>query len=99
MMALKVAFAAGCAWRAIYISLNGKQVAHIGVDPNNGTRPQAFGGIAGGRTSETNWSHAFRLNLPTLRFKHPMSPLRSKAYGVVHTFWHKVDGRYGWGSK
>lgn len=94
-MGLKVSFAAGCAWRAIYLYLNERQIAHIGVDPNNGTRPQAFGGIAIPKV----WDKSFRVGLPTLRFKHPMSPVRSKAYSLVHTFWHKVDGRYGWGSK
>ncbi len=92
---IKVSFAERCAWRAVYIYLQGKQVAHLGVDPRDGVRPQVFGGIAGGVTSETNWSHSFRLNIPTLRFKHPSTALYSKAYSLTSRFWHKVDGRFG----
>lgn len=89
-MKVELETARGCAWRARYLRVNGRQVAHLGVDPNDGTRPQLFGRI---------FARSFRFALPTVHWKHPMSPLRSRLYGAVHLFWHMVDGRYGWGSK
>ena len=85
---MQIQTAGGCAWRALYLSLNGRQIAHIGVDPNNGVTPQLFGGF--------RWK-SFRLPLPTLRWKWPCSGVRMFAYRMVHQFWFNVDGRYGWG--
>lgn len=80
----------GAAWRARYIMINGRKVAHIGVDPNGGTRPEMFGSLLG---------REFRFSLPTLHWKYPASPLRMRAYKLTSAFWHNVDGRYGWGSE
>lgn len=87
---VEVADAGGASWRARYLYVNGSKVAHIGVTPNGGTKPQLFGSVAG---------REFRLPLPTVRWKYPCSPLRMAAYKVVHQFWHNMDGRYGWGSE
>lgn len=80
----------GAAWRARYLYVDGRKVASIGVTPNEGVTPQLFGSVLG---------KEFRFPLPTLSWKNPCHPLRMKAYVAVRTFWHNVDGRYGWGSE
>lgn len=81
---------AGCAaWRARYLMLNGRKVAHICLDPSNGRTPTLSGSVAG---------REFRLRLPTLHWRYNASPLYRRAYQVVNRFWAGVDGRYGWGT-
>lgn len=89
-MKIKIATAEGAAWRARYVYLDARKIAHIGVDPTASKGPQAFGSIAG---------HEFRFNLPTLRYANNMSPLRLRLFKLSQRFWHNMDGRYGWGSK
>lgn len=89
-MKLEIKNAGGAEWRARYVYVNERKVAHIGVVPNNGVNPELFGSLAG---------KEFRLPLPTVKWKHPCNPLRFAAWKVVHTFWHNMDGRYGWGSE
>ena len=86
----EVQTAKGCAWRAVYLRVNGRQVAHIGVDPNNGVTPQAFGGVG---------SRSFRFMLPRLSWRMNAGPTYTRLYRLSSAFWHKVDGRYGWGTK
>ncbi len=85
---LEVVRAEKCAWRARYVYVNGNQVAHIGVDPHDGNKPQVFGGIG-------PWN--FRIRLPTLPWRINAGPLYVRAYQLVRKFWFGVDGRYGWG--
>lgn len=87
---LKLLTAAGCAWRALYLNHNEKQVAHIGVDPNHGVKPKLFGRVG---------DFSFRIGLPWMPFKHPAHPIYMRAYKLSSQFWHGVDGRYGWGTK
>ncbi len=89
-MKLKIMAATKCAWRARYLYINDRKVAYIGIDPNEGVNPQMFGGIIG---------KTFRFRLPSLSWKYPCSSIRTAAYKAVRTFWHNMDGRYGWGSK
>lgn len=93
---IEIERARDCAWRALYLRVNGTQIAHIGVDPNHGTRPQMFGGVSLSRTRHGE----FRVNLPTIHwYDARKSEHHMRAYRVVRAFWHNVDGRYGWGSK
>ena len=90
-----VKFAEHCAWRATYVSVRGSQVLHFGVDPHNGVRPTFFWGLRVAR----GWSWGGRFALPWVRWTYPASPLRLALYRASSRFWHKVDGRYGWGSR
>ncbi len=90
VLKVEVANGGGAAWRARYVYVNGAKVAHIGVDPGDGWKPECFGSVAG---------KEFRFRLPTLKWKHPCSPVRKAAYKVVSEFWANMDGRYGWGSE
>jgi hypothetical protein len=85
-MKLELKSANGAAWRARYLYVDGKQVAHVGIDPTE--RPTLFGRIA---------SHSFRVALPRVPWKYPCSPAYLKAYQLSNNFWHNMDGRYGWG--
>ena len=92
---IEIERAKGCAWRALYVRVNGTQVVHIGVDPNNGTRPQMFGGFFLSREKQGR----FRFRLPTVHWHDAQkSEHHMRAYCVMRDFWHNVDGRYGWGS-
>ncbi len=90
MKEIVVEFAEKCAWRAAYLFVDGRQVAHIGVDPDHGVRPKLFAKVAG---------RSFRFNLPRVPWRQDASPLYLHAYRMSASFWHNVDGRYGWGSK
>ena len=94
-MKVEVETGRGAAWRARYLRINGTQRCYIGVDPNDGVTPQLFGGYFLHRELQGS----FRIPLPTVRFKHPCSPLEARVYGIVRRFWHNMDGRYGWGSE
>ncbi len=91
MREITIEFAEKCAWRAAYLFVDGRQVAHIGVDPNHGVRPRLFVMVGGGR------SHNFLL--PRVPWKQDASLLYLHAYRLSASFWHNVDGRYGWGVK
>jgi hypothetical protein len=80
----------GCAaWRARYLYVNERKVAHIGIDPTGSHGPQMFGSLLG---------RSFRFGLPHVRWQYPASPLRMRLYKASSHFWHMMDGRYGWGS-
>ena len=88
---IEVMTGGGAAWRARYVKVRGVgQVLSFGVDPNDGTRPQAFGNVG-------RWS--FRFGLPRARWHYPSTRVQSAAYKVSQWFWHGMDGRYGWGSE
>ncbi len=106
---MRVTFARRCAWRAIYLSTNGSQdwgpfqFAHLGVDPNNGSRPQVFGEFPfWARRTCTGRLVArvfrFRLPLPRIPWGWCMATKYARpvvwAYSLSHRFWHRVDGRY-----
>lgn len=82
---IKVRDAKGCAWRARYLYLNDQKVAHLSVDPNDGTKPTLSGSVMG---------RTFRVNLPTLHWRTDAGPIYTRAYQIVRHFWHKVDGRF-----
>jgi hypothetical protein len=86
---LELVKAEGCAWRARYLNLDGRQIAHIGVDPNQGVNPSLFGSIAG---------RSFRFKLPTVPWKCDASPLYLRAYKVSSAFWCGMNGIHGWGT-
>jgi len=87
-MKIKMMTANGSAWRAVYLFVNDRQVAHLGVDPNDGVKPVAFGGVL---------SHGFRVGLPHVPWRSNAGSMYVRAYKASSMFWHKVDGRYGWG--
>ena len=92
-----ITFADRCAWRAVYIytarprfGRHTTLVAYLGIDPYDG-RPEVFGGLL-------DWS--FRFKVPgVVRWRHPMSAWRLKVYGWQQWFFHRLDGRYGWGRR
>lgn len=90
MKEIAVSFAENCAWRAAYLYVDGRQVAHIGVDPNHGVRPTLF--LKVGRDN-------FRYNLPRVPWRMDAGPVYLHLYKLAATFWHNVDGRIGWGAK
>lgn len=89
-LTVAVESAKGCAWRARYLYLNGRQIAHIGVDPNNGVKPKAFGGVGG---------MSFRFTLPWVAWRYNASPLLRPLERMSSWFYHNLDGRYGWGTE
>lgn len=91
---IEVQTAEGCAWRAVYLHVNGRQVAHLGVDPCLGVRPTAFGSVKLGRLGRS-----FQLSLPHVPWKNDISGLRLQAYRLSQWFWSRVDGRFGWGTQ
>jgi hypothetical protein len=98
MKRITITRAEKCAWRALYIRYGTTQIAHIGVDPNDGNRPQLFGGIAGRRDCTGGRKatlFSFRVGLPTMHWRSNMGPVRLAIYKAVRRFWHNVDGRYG----
>jgi hypothetical protein len=89
-MQVQVLNGGGAAWRARYLIVNGRQVAHIGVDPREGVTPALFGAVG---------NVSFRLPLPTVRWRMNRGRLYLFAYRLSSAFWHGMDGRYGWGTK
>lgn len=80
-------FANGCAWRAVYVRINDRQVFSIGVDPVVTDRaPTLFGAVLG---------RSFRVRLPHLRWKYQANPVRAFAARMSSRFWVSLDGRYG----
>ncbi len=87
-MQIEIKTAKECAWRALYLRVNGQQIAHVGVDPNNGTRPVLFGGC------DLLWRH-FRIRLPSVPWRSNAGKVYSCAYTISQRFWFGVDGRFG----
>ena len=79
-------FATGSAWRAIYLSWNDRQRAHIGIDPNTHDGASVFGSLP--------WIGSWRVYLPVVRFAFPMSRTRSFFYRLQNRVLAKIDGRY-----
>lgn len=92
-----------CAWRAAYIHVGpmnrdgfrSRQVAHLGIDPMCSTdAPELFGRLG-------SWH--FRTRLPRISWifvvRSGYSPVVMKLYKLQQSFWHGLDGRYGWGTK
>lgn len=90
----KILDGGGAAWRALYVYVKGRQLAHIGIQPDNGVKPTLFGGV-GFAPKQYN----FRVPLPTIRWKYPHGKVWLRAYKFSQEFWHGMDGRYGWGTK
>jgi hypothetical protein len=91
MSTIEIKTAEGCAWRARYLYINGQQVAHVSIDPRDGTDPQCSGSL--GRFS-------FRFRLPRIPWRMATrNTLFMHAYQASQRFWHGVDGRYGWGTE
>ena len=87
-MKLEIKDASHAAWRARYVYLDGRKIAHLGFDPDS-SNPQVFGSVNG---------HEFRFRVPTIRWTYPMAPWKLKLYMIQNQFLHNMDGRYGWGS-
>jgi hypothetical protein len=84
--------AKGCAWRAVYIRMNGRQVAFLSFDPNIGCgAPTLSGNIR-------KWS--FRVKLPTVTWS---AATRNRAWMFLYRqqskLLHGLDGRFGWGTR
>ena len=90
---IKILSSKGCAWRALYLNVNDRQVAHLSVDPNNGSKPEMSGSLSP-PMGEHEIRYEFRVPLPTLHWRSNASPGYLRAYRAVRMFWHKVDGRY-----
>lgn len=95
-----------CGWRAVYLSRalsdgceSAHQFFHVGIDPNNGTRPQMFGAIASPfkRRGPGSFHLKFRFGLPHVpwRYYDALGPVSRVAYRISSRFWHRMDGRYG----
>lgn len=84
--------AGGCAWRALYLSLGGRQVAYLGLDPKGDRGPQVFGGL---------WRWSFRFTLPHVRWSHayPARGVMMDLYMAQQRLLSGLDGRYGWGTR
>lgn len=78
-------FAQKCAWRAMYVSVGGRQVFYIGVDPMNGVNPVLFGGVL---------RKGFRVRLPAVKWKSTGGAVWLFFYKLSSKFWLAVDGRY-----
>ena len=99
--AIYVSFADGCAWRAVYVRWTAverqgcyvvptgreRRLLTLGIDPNDGTKPQVFGNVLG---------LDFRFRLPVLRWSMRVVSCRPLYwfYRKQSAFWHRVDGRY-----
>jgi hypothetical protein len=67
-MTITIQRAEKCAWRALYVRVNGRQVAHIGIDAHRGFAahgPELFGGIGRGYTDYRQ----HRIRLPWFSFR------------------------------
>lgn len=101
---LKVAFATGCAWRAVYVSVRSewdagvqrpvyRQVFRLGIDPTASV-PNVFGAIGfekviRGRLPFVSW----RFPIPRIRYRYPMGKVRSVLYRWQQAALFRLDGR------
>jgi hypothetical protein len=101
----RIANARGCAWRGRYLYRGQHLLARFVIDPNNGNSSPTLGFAfpVGWRTAGSGMicprlveGH---IPLPSVAWRINMSPARLRAYQLSAWFWHKMDGRYGWGSK
>jgi hypothetical protein len=102
---MQITFASMAAWRALYIArantsdgYGRHQFFHIGIDPNDGIRPTLFGGFVN-PWNRRGFSFRWRVPLPHVKWKNGGgSRFHLFLYGISHKFWHKMDGRFGWGT-
>lgn len=82
-------------WQAAYLYKNGRQIAHLGIDPGNiGDYPPAiFGGIFFKNQDEKIQQHCFRQKIPYLKYKSGASELFYAAYQFQKRLLMKLDGR------
>jgi hypothetical protein len=92
---MKVMFAEKCAWRAIYFYIGQRQVFHVGIDPSYSYGPNLFGGL---ELSWLTYYKRWRIIIPHIRWRSGMNRFKLAIYRRQQWFWHKIDGRYGWGS-
>lgn len=93
---IRIAFADGCAWRAVYFYYRHsdglmRKFLHLSIDPSDCYTRPTFSGSVG------RWS--WRIRLPVVRWKPNAGPVRRVMYSLSSRFWHGMDGRHGWGSK
>ena len=82
---MKVMFAKQCAWRAMYVFVGDRQVAHLGIDPEP-SKPQVFGRLFG-------WS--FRFTVPHLSWSRAAGhPVLLPLYRAQGRLLHRIDGRF-----
>ena len=99
---MKIEFAKGCAWRAMYVSRNNlsddygrHQFFWIGIDPTAGSGPRCFGAIVNPfnrKSRGLQWR--FRLPHVPWRYFNSLGVVSRVAYRISSRFWHSVDGRY-----
>lgn len=102
---MKLKKAEHCAWRGRYLyTSKGTLVARATLDPNHGIAPNLrialplgwYRSCAGDLYPRLR---EIRIPMPWVRYRPNMGRLRSWLYQKAQWFWHKMDGRYGWGSK
>lgn len=81
MKNLEIKFAEKCAWRAFYVYVRDRQVAHLGIDPTADRGARVFGRL---------FRFSFRLRVPftVWRFNQPRLVTRWQQ------FIHSLDGRF-----
>ncbi len=93
-----------CAWRAVYINVWGMQFARIVLDPTSDRGPQLSAAIPYGwwrnQQGDVVWRRIIvRINLPSVKWKHPANRLHRWAYRCSNRFWGRMDARLGFGSQ
>lgn len=93
LLGLRVAFAEGCAWRGVYLYRDDHQVARLVLDPAPHA-PTLSGLFAG-----AEW----RVQLPHVSWaevaESEYAPEVLAVYRAEQWLLHRLDGRYGWGSR
>lgn len=106
MKLIKFSTAKGCAWRALYINVNGGQVFRISLDPTHSHGPRlnlSFGlaNFVNRLPKRLTWLRPILwhthpdiiLPLPHLRWKYQGSRARNWLAGKSTSFWFSLDGR------
>lgn len=100
---MRLAKAERCAWRGRYLyTKNGRQLARITLDPSHGNKPRLTIAFPIGWYKNSAGRHprlkTINITMPYLGWKTNMGRIRLRIYKFSQWFWHKMDGRYGWGA-